>query len=81
MEGLDPEDARRVIDPALKLMIDAVHRTRNVVQSTGDGISRCSGRLSPVRIIRSVALYGGPEDAGRTSGAMRRGCASRQRAN
>ena len=39
MEGLDPEDARRVIDPALKLMIDAVHRYDGyVVQSTGDGI-------------------------------------------
>jgi class 3 adenylate cyclase len=39
MEDLDPEDARRVIDPALKLMIDAVHRYDGyVVQSTGDGI-------------------------------------------
>ena len=39
MEELDPEDARRVIDPALKLMIDAVHRYDGyVVQSTGDGI-------------------------------------------
>ena len=39
MENLDPEDARRVIDPALKLMIDAAHRYEGyVVQSTGDGI-------------------------------------------
>jgi class 3 adenylate cyclase/predicted ATPase len=39
MEELDPEDARRVIDPALKLMIDAAHRYDGyVVQSTGDGI-------------------------------------------
>jgi len=39
MEHLDPEDARRVIDPALRLMIDAVHRYDGyVVQSTGDGI-------------------------------------------
>src|SRR6185437_3341629 len=39
MEDLDPEDARRVIDPALKLMIDAAHRYDGyVVQSTGDGI-------------------------------------------
>jgi hypothetical protein len=39
MEDLDPEDARRVIDPALKLMSDAVHRYDGyVVQSTGDGI-------------------------------------------
>jgi class 3 adenylate cyclase/predicted ATPase len=39
MEELDPEEARAIIDPALKLMIDAVHRYDGyVVQSTGDGI-------------------------------------------
>jgi class 3 adenylate cyclase len=39
MEDLDPEDARAIIDPALKLMIDAVQRYDGyVVQSTGDGI-------------------------------------------
>ncbi len=39
IEDLDPEDARRLVDPALKLMIDAVHRYEGyVAQSTGDGI-------------------------------------------
>jgi class 3 adenylate cyclase len=39
IEGLDPEDARRVIDPALRLMMDAVHRYEGyVAQSLGDGI-------------------------------------------
>jgi class 3 adenylate cyclase len=39
MEDIDPEDARAIVDPALKLMIDAVHRYDGyVVQSTGDGI-------------------------------------------
>ncbi len=39
MEELDPEEARAIIDPALKLMIDAAHRYDGyVVQSTGDGI-------------------------------------------
>jgi class 3 adenylate cyclase len=39
MEDLDPEEARSIIDPALKLMIDAAHRYDGyVVQSTGDGI-------------------------------------------
>src|SRR5271170_5361782 len=39
MEGLDPEEARAIVDPALKLMIDAVHRYDGyIVQSTGDGI-------------------------------------------
>src|SRR5271156_5349246 len=35
----EPEEARATVDPALKLMIDAVHRYDGyVVQSTGDGI-------------------------------------------
>lgn len=39
MEGLDPEEARAIVDPALKLMINGVHRYDGyIVQSTGDGI-------------------------------------------
>ncbi|HXW85357.1 MAG TPA: adenylate/guanylate cyclase domain-containing protein, partial [Candidatus Binataceae bacterium] len=39
MEDLDPEEARAVVDPALKLMMAAVHRYGGyVAQSTGDGI-------------------------------------------
>src|SRR5262245_50001141 len=39
MADLDPEEARAIVDPALRLMIDAVHRYEGyVVQSTGDGI-------------------------------------------
>src|SRR5471030_2571454 len=39
MEDLDPEEARAIIDPALRIMIDAVdHYDGYVVQSTGDGI-------------------------------------------
>jgi class 3 adenylate cyclase/predicted ATPase len=38
-KDLDPEDARHIIDPALKLMMDAVHRYEGyVAQSLGDGI-------------------------------------------
>jgi class 3 adenylate cyclase/tetratricopeptide (TPR) repeat protein len=38
-QDLDPEEARAIIDPALKLMIDAVRRYNGyIVQSTGDGI-------------------------------------------
>jgi class 3 adenylate cyclase/tetratricopeptide (TPR) repeat protein len=38
-QDLDPEEARRIIDPALSLMIEAVRRYDGyVVQSTGDGI-------------------------------------------
>jgi class 3 adenylate cyclase/tetratricopeptide (TPR) repeat protein len=39
MEDLDPEEARAIIDPALKLMIEAMRRYDGyIVQSTGDGI-------------------------------------------
>jgi class 3 adenylate cyclase/tetratricopeptide (TPR) repeat protein len=39
MRDLDPEEARTIIDPALRIMIEAVRRYDGyVVQSTGDGI-------------------------------------------
>jgi class 3 adenylate cyclase/tetratricopeptide (TPR) repeat protein len=39
MQDLDPEEARAIIDPALRIMIEAAHRYDGyVVQSTGDGI-------------------------------------------
>ncbi len=39
IEGLDPEEARALIDPALQLMMDAVHRYEGYVAKTlGDGI-------------------------------------------
>ena len=54
MEELDPEEARSIIDPALKLMIDAAHRFDGyVVQSTGDGIFALFG--APVVNTRNAA--------------------------
>src|SRR5207249_1187294 len=39
LEGLDPEEARALIDPAMQLMMDAVHRYEcYVAQALGDGI-------------------------------------------
>jgi hypothetical protein len=39
IETLDPEEAQAIVDPALKLMMEAVHRYEGyVAQSTGDGI-------------------------------------------
>src|SRR5229473_4485296 len=39
MRDLDPEEARAIVDPALKLMMDAAHRYDGyIVRSTGDGI-------------------------------------------
>ena len=37
-QDLDPEEARAIIDPALKIMIDAARHYDAYVQSTGDGI-------------------------------------------
>jgi len=39
MEELDPEEARALVDPALRLMIESVHHYEGyIVQSTGDGV-------------------------------------------
>jgi ribosomal protein L40E len=55
MRDLDPEEARAIVDPALKLMIDAAHRYDGyVVQSTGDGIfALFETRRWRMRTIRS----------------------------
>jgi len=55
MEELDPEEARAIIDPALKIMVEAVRRYEGyVVQSTGDGIFALFGAPGrPMRITRS----------------------------
>jgi Double zinc ribbon/Adenylate and Guanylate cyclase catalytic domain len=64
-QDLDPEEARRIVDPALKLMIAAVNRYNGyVVQSTGDGIfairnalcmQRCGCRKTSVATRRHSA--------------------------
>src|SRR5262249_44677825 len=46
-EDRDPEDARAIIDPALQLMMDAVHRYEGyVVQAFGDGIFALFGAIA-----------------------------------
>src|SRR6516165_8408071 len=37
-QGLDPEESRAIIDPALKIMIEAARHYDGFVQNTGDGI-------------------------------------------
>ena len=55
IEDLDPEEARAIVDPALKLMMEAVHRYDGyVAQSTGDGIFALFGAPWRTRIIRSA---------------------------
>jgi hypothetical protein len=57
IEDLDPEEARAIVDPALKLMMDAVHRYGGyVAQSTGDGIyGSCDIRAS-LRFVRAATF-------------------------
>src|SRR5206468_7457598 len=44
IEGLDPEEARRILDPALHIMMEAVHRYEGTVnQVLGDGIMALFG--------------------------------------
>ena len=54
MEDLDPEEARAIVDPALKLMMDAVHHYSGyVAQSTATGSSRYSAHQWRTKTIRS----------------------------
>jgi class 3 adenylate cyclase/predicted ATPase len=58
MEDLDPEEARAIIDPALRIMIDAVRRYEGyVVQSTGDGIFALFGAPAAYEDHPQRALY------------------------
>jgi class 3 adenylate cyclase/predicted ATPase len=60
LEALDPEEARHIVDPALQLMMDAVHRYEGyVVQSTGDGIFALFGAPIAHEDHPHRALYAG----------------------
>src|ERR1700737_1230319 len=80
MRDLDPEEARAIIDPALKLMIDAVHQYDGyVVQSTGDGIFALFGAPvahedHPQRAVH--AALAARDDLRRRGEDLQRGCAS-----
>ncbi len=55
---LDPEDTRAIIDPALQLMMDAVHRYEGyVAQSLGDGIFALFGAPIAHEDHGQCALY------------------------
>jgi class 3 adenylate cyclase len=75
LEDLDPEEARRLVDPALKLMIDAVHHYNgHVVQSTGDGIFAIFGAPVAHEDHPQRALYSAlriQENLGRYSHQLR----------
>jgi len=58
IEDLDPEEARAIVDPTLKLMIDAVRRYGGyVAQSTGDGIFALFGAPVAYEDHQQRALY------------------------
>lgn len=58
MEDLDPEEARAVIDPAPKVMIDAAHRYDcYVVQSTRDGTALFGAPAAHEDNLQWRALY------------------------
>src|SRR5260370_37802608 len=60
MADLDPEVARAIVDPALRLMIDAVRRYDGyIVQSTGDGIFALFGAPIAHEDHPQRALYTG----------------------
>src|SRR5208283_1737960 len=57
-QDLDPEEARAIVDPALKLMMDEVHRYDGyIVQSTGDGIFALFGAPGAHEDHPQRALY------------------------
>src|SRR5882757_5413681 len=76
MRDLDPEEACAIVDPALKLMIDAVHQYGGyVVQSTGDGIFALFGAPvahedHPQRAVR--AAIAARDDLRRRGAELRR---------
>jgi class 3 adenylate cyclase len=58
MEDIDPEEARAIIDPALRIMVGAVSRYDGyVVQSTGDGIFALFGAPAAYEDHPQRALY------------------------
>jgi class 3 adenylate cyclase len=58
MEALDPEAARAIVDPALRIMVEAVHRYEGyVVRTTGDGIFALFGAPTAYEDHPQRALY------------------------
>ena len=75
MEDLDPKKLAPIVDPALKLMIDAVHHYDGyIVQSTGDGIFSLFGAPVAHEDHPQRALYAAlrmQEQLGRYSNQLR----------
>jgi hypothetical protein len=73
----DPEEARKLLDPVLEHMMEAVHRYEGTVnQVMGDGIMTSSARRSPTRITRSARAMR-PSTCRQRSAGMPRGSGAR----
>ena len=59
-QDLDPEEARAIIDPALKMMIEAARRYDGYVQSAGDGIFALFGAPIAHEDHPQRAIHAGP---------------------
>ena len=77
IEHLDPEEGRAIIDPALRIMVDAVRRYEGyVVQTTGDGIFALFGAPlayedHPQRAVyAALQMQQGLRELGRSRGAL-----------
>src|SRR6266851_1606350 len=58
MEDLDPEEAHAIVDPALRIMVEAVHRYEGyVARTTGDGIFALFGAPTACEDHPQRALY------------------------
>jgi class 3 adenylate cyclase/ribosomal protein L40E len=74
MRSLDPEEARAIIDPALRIMVEAVRRYEGyVVQSTGDGIFALFGAPAAYEDHAQRALYAALQMQGELSEYRQRG--------
>ena len=75
----DPEEARKLLDPVLERMMEAVHRYEGTVnQVMGDGIMALFGAPRRPRGPRGARLLRGPRHAGRDA-PIRRGGPARPR--
>ena len=81
IQSLDPEDARKLLDPALHAMMEAVHRYEGTVnQVLGDGIMALFGapiahedhavRACYAALAMQAALHGYAEEVRRTQGLL-----------
>ncbi len=76
VEGLDPEEAQKIVDPVLHVMMDAVHRYEGTVnQILGDGImalfwlySARLWRMRTTRCARAMPRWRCKKRCGATAG-------------